>query len=250
MTAVVVFLVFCLLLAIMAALRMFTTDHFTMKSSYDIDYNVMTVPVDFYQTPGSDANLLPKTHYAAEFNDRFFMDAFEIDKKRTIDEVQRIPEGKGEPVTDKGVITRLLQGVNAHILNVLNRKLDSNEKYMFNMVYAKVVEVMTWKDKGMFLLYTKHVVHRDTKVYGVSFSLYTLLDSKYFASGITQETITTTIPHNVPINPLGNGSSIGTGTGTGACHIIGYKVEGYIFEDKLSEYTPMNLEDEIYAPAT
>jgi hypothetical protein len=211
-TYVLTLYVFVMLVLLTSLLWYMRNEHFTSSDFYDKYYDIVSVPIDFYSS--TTGTVLPETHYAAEVNDRFFIDAFDEEKKRFEEIGKTIPDNGGQETVEKATRSRLLKVINNYVLKMLNMRLDSSEKYLFNMVYSNLGQSLLWEKDSMYLSWSNHVLYRDTKVYGVSLSLFTMYDA-------AQNSVYT----------------------------MGYKLNGFIFEDKLSDFIPSNLETNVLAPA-
>lgn len=192
-----------LLILILFFLSHYKKEEFTVNDFYDKYLNTVSVPSDFY----SSGNTLPEMQYAAEFHDRFFIDTLNDEMKNHV----AIPYSSANEITEKDLIAKLKKRIDNYITTLLNKKLDSNESYVFNVVYSQFEDGLKWETENIYLVHSKHVLYRDTKVYGVSIHLTTVHD--------------------------GN---------TGSIRLLNYKLDGYIFEDKISDYYPANLIDNNY----
>lgn len=150
---------------------------------------------------------LSKNHYAFEMNDRFFLDTFnEQIKTSNIKDSDLILLENDKHTTEK-----LLQRTNDMTLRVLNAKLINKEKFLFNVVYSQVSKMSRVNNTDNIVMESNHIIYRDTKMYAVSIRLITL--------------------------HLPNTSKVS---------IIAFTLNGYVFEDKLTDYTPINLIDDNY----
>lgn len=191
---------FILLLILVILLSLLTTrENFTLNDFYDKYSELVWVPTDFYSSTE-----IPASYYGAEMNDRFFIDTLDKNKK-TFN-----LEGLSNKVIDQNKKQQILNRTNSYLLKILNSQLQNIEKYIFNMVYSKIINCDMY-DSGYYRVDSLHVVYRDTKIYGVSIKITTIhsLDSS---------------------NIL----------------LTGYKLNGYVFEDKITDYIPKNLIDNNY----
>lgn len=127
---------------------------------------LLSVPTSFYDQA---TNEMPSTHYAYEFNDRFFLDALTsvVEKTTLKGESTQISKKMGEKIQKR--TTQLL-------LDTLNQKLGSTEVFLFNSVFEQITNVEVVQDPFVFKVRTEHILYRDTKVYGVGIWLESLHD--------------------------------------------------------------------------
>lgn len=127
---------------------------------------LLSVPTSFYEQGTSK---MPSTHYAFEFNDRFFLDALTsvVQKTNLKGMPTQISKKMGEKVQMR---TRQL------LIDTLNQKLGSGEVFLFNTVFDQITNVEVVQDPLVFKVRTEHILYRDTKVYGVGLWLESLHD--------------------------------------------------------------------------
>jgi hypothetical protein len=88
--------------------------------------------------------------------------------------------------------------------------MPCDEKFLFSNVYSEKTLAKIIVD-GVFVLKSKHIIYRDTKIYGVSISITTI--------------------HSLVDNSI---------------HLIDFELYGYVFEDKINAFEPSNLIDNNY----
>jgi hypothetical protein len=114
-------------------------------------------------------------------------------------------------VGDDKIKQDLLQQIDAYLLKLLNSKLASDEIYMFHTVFSETTDITRFEESGEYVVSSNHLIYRDTKIYGVSISLKTVVDGK-----------------------------------TGKVSLLSYTLNGYVFEDKITEYQPNNLVEDVF----
>ncbi len=174
---------------------------------YDKYFNDISIPTDFYETSAQFA--FPK-HYAAEMHDKFFIDALESEK-------EKIDEKFISNDVEEKVKSELYDRVNKFLVELLNKKLfqvSSDEKYIFSNIFSKITNIYQaiWSKGNCIVVTSEHIIYRDTKVYGASITITTL--------------------HNIK---------------DGSIHLIDYKLNGFIFEDRIKNTIyPSNLIEDSY----
>jgi hypothetical protein len=138
--------------------------------------------------------------------DRFFLDALEAQKRSYKYPVQNITV-----VTDANLQNRLLERTDKFLTDILNTKLGSDEIYYFHTVYSRIKSANVLETSKTFEVTSDHIVYRDTKIYGVSISLKTV--------------------HSLATTDI---------------MMTEYSINGYVFEDKITDYQPQNLVDNNY----
>jgi len=168
---------------------------------YDRYVETISVPADFYNIGA----VMPETHYAVEMNDRFFIDT--LNKNKTI---TSIGYKLSPDLTNKKMISSILSRTNNYLVDILNKEMPLDEKILFSNVFSEKEIAKTIVD-GVFLIKSKHIIYRDTKMYGVSLSITTI--------------------HSLLDNSI---------------HLIDFDLYGFVFEDKINTYEPSNLIDNNY----
>ena len=97
--------------------------------------------------------------------------------------------------------------VSQHIEDILNRALPSWESDLFTVVKNDVQRVYKSDDNGLYVVKSKLLMHRNQKLYGVSLETTTLHDRVNYTSVLLE-----------------------------------YKINGFVFEDKLDDVMPANYE--------
>jgi hypothetical protein len=167
---------------------------------YDKYISTVSVPTDFYNILE-----LPKTHYAVEMHDRFFLDTLEKNKTKT-----SISYIKKDDIDDNILISSILNRTNKYVVDILNKDLPQDERFLFSNIHSeKILAKKLIKD--VYVLKSRHIIYRDTKIYGVSLSLTTL--------------------HSFVDKDI---------------KLIDYNLYGYVFEDKINKIEPSNLIDNDY----
>lgn len=173
----------------------------TYINDYSKYIETITVPTDFYNISA----VLPKTHYAIEMKDRFFIDA--LNKNKTI---TSLGYDKSPDLKDEKMISSILNRANNYLVYIFNNEMPCDEKFLFSNVYSEKVAAKIIVD-SVFVLKSKHIIYRDTKIYGVSISITTI--------------------HSLIDNSI---------------HLIDFELYGYVFEDKINAFEPSNLIDNDY----
>jgi len=168
---------------------------------YSKYFETITVPTEFYNISA----ILPKTNYAFELKDRFFIDT--LNKNKTITSLGYI---KSPDLIDEKMILSILNRSNNFLVDILNKEMPCDEKFLFSNVYSEktLAKIIV---NGVFVLKSKHIIYRDTKIYGVSISITTI--------------------HSLVDNSI---------------HLIDFELYGYVFEDKINAFEPSNLIDNNY----
>lgn len=185
-----------------------------IKKKYDEQFTINDYYSKYYQDMAvpqefysSNLGALPKQHYVAEVNDRFVMDT--LNKYKVVD-----GEGyaKGNTIffMKENVKQQLLKKINMFLTSALNGGLSSDEKFYFANVFSQIQKVSR-ESLEVVVIESNHLVYRDTKLYGISISLVTRFNMR-----------------------------------TNKISLLTYKLNGYVFEDKISNLTPMNLFDNNY----
>lgn len=168
---------------------------------YDRYFETITVPTDFYNISAK----LNDNHYAIELKDRFFIDT--LNKNKTITSLGYV---KSPDLTDEKMISSILNRSNNYLVNILNKEMPLDEKFLFSNIYSEKTLAKIIVD-GVFVLKSKHIIYRDTKIYGVSISITTI--------------------HSLVDNSI---------------YLIDFELYGYVFEDKINAIEPSNLIDNDY----
>jgi len=151
------------------------------------DYNDSAVPGGFY-----DVSNVPKQLYMAEVSDIVIDEAL----KHSITASEFVIEESkttSEYLADENIINY----INTFLLDILN-KIIPGENHLFRMIDSKITS------KNNNTVWSKHLVYRDTKMYGFYIDLKTYIQ-------------------NMNIS------------------LISYKINGLVFEDKINALTPSNL---------
>lgn len=172
-------------------------EHFggEINDYYSQYFNEMILPAEFY-SQGKYASGFP----LAEFKDRFFIDTLDKNIKKidyTVIEDKNIQIPK-----------TLLERCNNYIVKILNAELPSDEPNLFSNVYGEITDIKKLKN-NMFLLESKHLIHRDKKIYGASLMMQTI--------------------HQVD-----------------STNLLSYKFYGFVFDDKININQPSNLSTDNY----
>ena len=122
---------------------------------YSKYFETITVPTDFYNISA----ILPKTNYAFELKDRFFIDT--LNKNKTITSLGYI---KSPDLIDEKMILSILNRSNNFLVDILNKEMPCDEKFLFSNVYSEktLAKIIV---NGVFVLKSKHIIYRDTKIY-------------------------------------------------------------------------------------
>lgn len=188
-----------LLSALLALLRLET---FTINDFYSKHYNDVSIPTSFYNIT---AQVVPN-HYTVEMKDKFFEDILE----KNVVPFRHVVQ-KTSSIEDEKTKQQLLQQIDAYLLKLLNSKLASDEIYMFHTVFSQTQNITKFEESGQYVVSSDHLIYRDTKIYGVSISLKSVVDSQ-----------------------------------TGKVSLISYTLNGYVFEDKITDYQPNNLVEDVF----
>lgn len=154
---------------------------------------------DFLAISHTISDNVPPFQYASEYGEEFFNGALASvvrDEAFSSKEVNVYKNYSTSTYTNG----QLLRATNQLLLRTLNYRLPKPDReYPYNMTRSKLVSVETLqKGKSVkFIAITQHIVHRDSKAYGVSIELKTLHDSA-----------------------------------SGSVDIIGFKVYGYVSQDR------------------
>lgn len=167
---------------------------------YDKYEGDLSVNPSFYD----NSLVLPETHYLFEMNDRFFINALNSVKV----ESELYPIKKMGKLLSTIEREQLLKKIDTYLLNLLNSKLPSTEKFIYNSINSNIQEAIEYNKS--IIANTNHIVYRDTKAYGESITLTTLYEKDKITG------------------------------------ILNYKFNGLIFEDKIQSYQPVNLDDNKY----
>jgi hypothetical protein len=163
---------------------------------------------DFLAISHTISDKLPYNHFAREYDEDFFKEA--LDRVVQDEAISSDVNVYKNYVTSTYIDERLLKAANQLLLATLNSHLPTYPYYMsfllatlnshfpipdftypYNMSRSKLVTVKTLqKGKSVkFIATTQHIVHRDSKAYGVSIELKTLHDSAMGSVVITGYTI-------------------------------------------------------------
>jgi len=163
---------------------------------YDKYVETISVPVDFYNITAE----LPSTHYAVEMNDRFFLDALNKNKIIT-----SLGYELSDDVDNQRLIDSIIKRTNNYLASIFNKELQPDEKFLFANVYTEKILAKKIVD-DVYLLKSKHIIYRDTKIYGVSMIITTL-------HSFSEKNV----------------------------KLIDYQLIGFVFEDKVKTFEPENL---------
>lgn len=142
---------------------------------------------DFLAISHTISDNVPPYQYASEYGEDFFkgvLGAVVQDEAFSSNDVNVYKNYHTSTYTDE----QLLRATNQLLLTVLNNRLpEPDRKYPYNMSRSKIASVKTLqKGKSVkFIATTQHIVHRDSKAYGVSIELKTLHDSAKGSAVIT-----------------------------------------------------------------
>ena len=145
------------------------------------DYNDSAVPGEFY-----DVSNVPKQLYMAEMSDKVIDEALKMS-------ISDIPTTSETTTINETV----LKSIDSFLLYVLN-KIIPGEKHLFRVIDSKVSSIIK------NVIQSKHLVYRDTKMYGFYIDLKTYLEES-------------------------------------TVYLISYKINGLVFEDKINALMPSNL---------
>ena len=145
------------------------------------DYNDSAVPGGFY-----DVSNVPKQLYMAEMSDKVIDEALKMS-------ISDIPTTSETTTINETV----LKNIDSFLLSVLN-KIIPGEKHLFRIIDSKVSNIKK------NVVQSKHLVYRDTKMYGFYIDLKTYLEES-------------------------------------TVYLISYKINGLVFEDKINALMPSNL---------
>lgn len=187
-----------LLLIVIIACALFPRkEEFTINDFYDRYMNDISVPAQFYSQP-SYATGFTKV----EFRDQFFIDALAENLDTEHSPLMYMEEVKKYP-------SFLLLKCEEFLAKILNAKLPSSETSLFAVVKSNVMSVK--KRSNVYMVESKHVVHREGKIYGAGIWMTTLhIDGKI--------------------------------------HLKKYDLLGFIFEDKIRSEDPYNLDQSSQQP--
>lgn len=148
---------------------------------------------DFLAISHTISDKLPYNHYAREYDESFFNDSLDsvVQDKAFSWDAKDVNVYKNY-ATSSYTNEQLLRAANQFLLATLNSRLPVPDRtYPYNMSRSKLVKVKTLqKGKSVkFIATTQHIVHRDSKAYGVSIELQTLHDSSKGSMVITSYTI-------------------------------------------------------------
>jgi hypothetical protein len=161
---------------------------------YSRYFNDISTPAEFY-FQGNVAQGL-KT---IEFKDKFFIDALDKNVQKGIMDGQQVQhDGAWTPPTDA------VDGLNKFLERILNSSLPSDETSLFAVVFSQIVSTESYKfNKALYT--SRHIVHRDGKVYGASIEMSVLVERDKMS-------------------------------------LVKYKLIGFVFDDKLATQQAYNLD--------
>lgn len=145
------------------------------------DYNDSAVLGGFY-----DVSNVPKQLYMAEMSDKVIDEALKMS-------ISDIPTTSETTTINETV----LKSIDSFLLSVLN-KIIPGETHLFRIIDSKVSSIKR------NVVQSKHLVYRDTKMYGFYIDLKTYLEES-------------------------------------TVYLISYKINGLVFEDKINALMPSNL---------
>lgn len=183
-------LILCLLTLLFASIMgsILSEERFEIGSDY---LDILSVPTEFYGQTKTMHNFT-----LAEFNDRFFKEALEAS-------IQKIDENAFEDESNNPP-KNLLERTDDGLSRALNDRLPSGETQLFAVSLSFAESIRSIK-KDRYVLQSRHIVHRDGRIYGADVILKTL---------------------HAPNQ---------------AVKIIGYKLNGFVFEDRIDGAKPSNL---------
>lgn len=183
-----------LLLVVIFVSSMFPRyETFEINDYYSRYLNDISVPSEFY-FQGKVAQGL-KTF---ELKDKFFIDALESNLNKDV------MSNQVEDTEKVNIPSDALDGINKYLEKILNARLPSEDTSLFATVFGEITSAKSYKTNST--LYTsRHIVHRDGKVYGASIEMSTF---------VTRDNI----------------------------YLVGYKLIGFVFNDKLDNQQPYNLD--------
>ena len=171
MNCTFIFAIFLVILALCAFKISLTRERFTINDFYDKHYDDISVPTQFYEIT---AQVVPN-HYTIEMHDRFFLD--NLDKEKA-----KYPKDASVVVlkedVEASVTLSIQERCGSHLRNLLNDNLPSGETFLFRSIYDMVdsVDKGIWRDGICYIATTRHLLYRDTKIYGVAINMTTLHD--------------------------------------------------------------------------
>jgi hypothetical protein len=115
-----------------------------------------------------------------------------------------------DDINNSKLILSMLNRTNKYIVDILNKDLPLDERFLFANIFSEKILAKKLIDE-VYVLKTNHIIYRDTKIYGVSLTITTI--HSFVDKGIK---------------------------------LIDYKLDGYVFEDKLNPIQPSNLIDNDY----
>lgn len=211
-TTITVFMILLSICAFKISLsRTQNREQFTFNDFYDKHYEDISIPTQFYEIT---AQVVPN-HYTIEMHDRFFISNLDIEKKQ-------YPKNPSlvllKDDVEKSVKDEIEKRTGDYLKKLFNSKLGSNEVFLFRSIYDIVESVKKgiWKYGVCYLANTRHLLYRDTKIYGVAINLTTLHDKR-----------------------------------TGNIYLADYKLVGFVFQDKIDgALEPTNLVQNDYQEYT
>lgn len=172
------------------------------SNKYYYDYiNINTLPSSVY-----DEMTISNTQFSIEYNTQFFIDILNANKKTISTSYLNY---KDEILNDNSI----LFNINDFIKNIFNKDLPSIEQYYFKNIYS-TINFIKKINANLFIIQSRHVLYRDTKLYGISLTITT----QYNTSDIS-------------------------------IILIDYIIDGFIFQDKLNNTEPYSLIDNNYDSA-
>jgi hypothetical protein len=174
------------------------TEHFQINDFYSKYLNDISVPVSFYSQ-----GKVAQNFKLIEFNDQFFKDVLEKNKNPSV------LEGKVETKI-KVNNDQLLQRTDTYISNLFNDALAKKENTLFAVAYSELLSIKSYTN-NKFLIESRHIIHRDKKIYGTSLEIKTF--------------------HEI-----------------GKTTLVDYTILGFIFEDRIDANQPSNLDENEFQP--
>lgn len=209
------------------------TEYFDNNDKYNNDKYIDTiaVPAEFYMT-----SKLPETHYAYEMDDIFFTNTLNNKKINitNIDITNKINIGNK---IDMSIKKNLLNETNLYLCYIFNKELSKDQTFYFKNINSEIIDIYEINiSNNYIILKSKHIIYRDTKLYGISISL-TTLHSNYLKINDNNniykniENKNDVEDNNIDIQDNKNSNIM----------ITDFKVNGFIFEDKINAYNTKNL---------
>ena len=194
------FNIFLLILICLAAVfaKYASVENFEVSDFYKRYMSDISVIPSFY-SQGKIANNYPN----AELGDEYFIDALNASTDREIMRNKVKDSWKGSNPTF------LLKRIDAYLLSILNEKLNKDDKLFFTMNYSDVIEITQYKNDS-YLIESRHLVHREQKIYGATIKLKTFHE---------------------PENKI---------------YLVDSELLGFAFDDKIDADQPSNLDEDVY----